>query len=484
MSKTSGTIDLKSIKEASSIATSYVTDITNNGVFIHPNGNNTDGIQIQDTISIIRDGDVVADYGENIILGNKGNAQSPNENLLYLSKSSISLRGGNYNAIAKDRVFEVSESMNSIVIETSSNTKQYTNSKIGNIKTISEVAINHTPLAENEYTINKQQNKITLVNYPSNGVLIITYIPNYLDEVITFSTDSESEYERKTFLMPDNTSLILSVLLNNTQLVENTDYTYDSSKLLIHLTSDPSTGKTLTVNYRRESRYFYTLGKRNMEQIGDYSVITGENCMATGYASFAGGQNTYVSGKNSFGFGYGEDNLDCVKVTGQNSGAIGTALNVSGHGSFVCGRYNVDNYNLRFAVGNGTGVGARNNIFAAGNYGVYINGSLYSGMIGTSNTPRKMFTTGTAVSDNISISANNVSGAKTVSVAKTGYTPIGIVGYEIGNASTSGTNASPCFPYIMRINGSNISFNIRNNSSSASKIKITFYVYYIATAAL
>lgn len=339
-------------------------------------------------------------------------------------------------------------------------------------------------MAESEYTINKQQNKITLVNYPSNGVLIITYIPNYLDEVITFSTDSESEYERKTFLMPDNTSLILSVLLNNTQLVENTNYTYDSSKLLIHLTSDPSTGKTLTVNYRRESRYFYTLGKRNMEQIGDYSVITGENCMATGYASFAGGQNTYVSGKNSFGFGYGEDDLNCVKVTGQNSGAIGTALNVSGHGSFVCGRYNVDNYNLRFAVGNGTGVGARDNIFAAGNNGVYINGSLYSGMVGTSNTPRKMFTTGTAVSDNISISANNVSGAKTVSVAKTGYTPIGIVGYEIGNASTSGTNASPCFPYIMRINGSNISFNIRNTSSSASKIKITFYVYYIATAAL
>lgn len=315
-------------------------------------------------------------------------------------------------------------------------------------------------------------------------MLVITYIPNYLDEVITFSTDSESEYERKTFLMPDNTSLILSVLLNNTQLVENTDYTYNSSTFLIHLTSDPSTGKTLTVNYRRESRYFYTLGRRNMEQIGDYSVVIGENCTGAGYASFAGGQNTYVSGKNSFGFGYGEDDLNCIKITGQNSGAIGSALNVSGHGSFVCGRYNVDNYNFRFAVGNGTGVGARNNIFAAGNNGVYINGSLYSGMIGTSNTSRKMFTTGTAISDNISISANNVSGGKTVSVAKTGYTPIGIVGYEIGNASTSGTNASPCFPYIMRINGSNISFNIRNTSSSASKIKITFYVYYIATAAL
>ena len=86
MSKTSGTIDLKSIKEASSVATSYVTDITNNGIFIHPSANNTDGIQIQNTISIIRDGDIVADYGENIILGNKGNAQFPNENLMLLLK--------------------------------------------------------------------------------------------------------------------------------------------------------------------------------------------------------------------------------------------------------------------------------------------------------------------------------------------------------------------------------------------------------------
>ena len=68
MAKTSGTIDLKSIKQAATGAVGYITDISDNGVFVHkksssaviPTSSNANGVQITSNVDIIRGGESVA----------------------------------------------------------------------------------------------------------------------------------------------------------------------------------------------------------------------------------------------------------------------------------------------------------------------------------------------------------------------------------------------------------------------------------------
>ena len=55
--------------EAGKVATNYITDTTSDGVFVHPEGNTQDGVRIQDTVEILRDGASVAEYGDTIRIG-------------------------------------------------------------------------------------------------------------------------------------------------------------------------------------------------------------------------------------------------------------------------------------------------------------------------------------------------------------------------------------------------------------------------------
>lgn len=85
--------------------------------------------------------------------------------------------------------------------------------------------------------------------------------------------------------------------------------------------------------------------------------------------------------------------------------------------------------------------------------------------------------------DNVSMAAAGGSSAAatvTISAVRTGYTPIGIVGWKFENASGSGgANSSSCFPYMVLINSSNeAEIHIRNMASNAAKIKVTAYVLY------
>lgn len=93
----------------------------------------------------------------------------------------------------------------------------------------------------------------------------------------------------------------------------------------------------------------------------------------------------------------------------------------------------------------------------------------------------KILTTGTCVFDNLSISSeNNTSG--NVSCARAGYTPIGVIGYDISNASSSGGYMSHCVMIAVKISGSTVYYQIRNNASKTAKIKCTFWVLYVANA--
>lgn len=95
-----------------------------------------------------------------------------------------------------------------------------------------------------------------------------------------------------------------------------------------------------------------------------------------------------------------------------------------------------------------------------------------------------LFVTETKYLDNKSI-AKTTTSSFTFSIAKSGYTPIAIRGFDLDNGSSSGANVAYCSVLAAKIkDASTAEFQIRNNHSAAAKIKMVLYVTYIATAAL
>ncbi len=84
--------------------------------------------------------------------------------------------------------------------------------------------------------------------------------------------------------------------------------------------------------------------------------------------------------------------------------------------------------------------------------------------------------------DNIALTARGTSGdyaSGTISAARSGYTPICVVGWGITNASTSGAYSSYCALYGLWLNSSgNVEYRVKNHCTSAAKIKITAVVLY------
>ena len=117
-------------------------------------------------------------------------------------------------------------------------------------------------------------------------------------------------------------------------------------------------------------------------------------------------------------------------------------------------------------------VSAADTITAGGNidgYSFTINGSK---LLKVSNT----------VKDNVSIAkATTGSGSFTVS-SISGYTPVGIVGFDLSNASSSGTGVGNVVPLQWQLSGSTVNWQIRNNhASNAAKIQIQVFILYAKT---
>lgn len=82
--------------------------------------------------------------------------------------------------------------------------------------------------------------------------------------------------------------------------------------------------------------------------------------------------------------------------------------------------------------------------------------------------------------DNKTISANDNQIFNNLDVSLTGYTPIGIVGFDLSNASSNPANLTKCNVIACKISGSNAYFQIVNTASSQAKIKIAATVLYLA----
>ena len=389
---------------AAKTATSYITNINNNGVFVHeastgdvqPTDSNANGVHITDDVDIIRNGEIVATFGSSACIGKEDSAH-------FLIESG-KLTG-----------YRNNESTDSVYFETGD---------AGNILTETFVG-------------NGTQTRFDL--YYGGGINFTTAPADDAEIIVEYITTKQNPY-----------------------------FTFGTRR-------ETADGNTYGTGIGSA-----TLGN-SLIASSPFSFAEGEGGIASGYASHAEGELGVASGAWTHVGGY--------KCKATRDGAFSHGLQTisTAKGGLACGQYNKPDSRYMLCVGNGDGAvdAARSNAFMVTKMGNTITaGRVFSGNSATTGDYRAMFTIGTAQVDNISISANNVSGAKTANATKTGYTPVGVVGYEIGNASTSGTNAAPCFPYIMKIDGNNVSFNIRNSSSSASKIKIVFHILYIATAAL
>ena len=66
-----------------------------------------------------------------------------------------------------------------------------------------------------------------------------------------------------------------------------------------------------------------------------------------------------------------------------------------------------------------------------------------------------------------------------VTITKSGYTPINIVGWRLLNASTNGVNCSWCEVYGVYLSNSTTAVaKVRNYANDTAKIRIRIYVLY------
>lgn len=76
--------------EAATKATSYITDITDEGIMVHPSDSTETGVKVTDKVDIIRGGESVAEFGESARIGRAGEARL---NLTYNSMQMIDRYG-------------------------------------------------------------------------------------------------------------------------------------------------------------------------------------------------------------------------------------------------------------------------------------------------------------------------------------------------------------------------------------------------------
>lgn len=78
--------------------------------------------------------------------------------------------------------------------------------------------------------------------------------------------------------------------------------------------------------------------------------------------------------------------------------------------------------------------------------------------------------------DNVTIT--NTTSASSASVAKSGYTPIMIVGFRIRNATSGGAGSSSTWAYRLYLSGSTVYYSLRARDNITAKVRLSVYVLY------
>lgn len=242
---------------------------------------------------------------------------------------------------------------------------------------------------------------------------------------------------------------------------------------------------------------YYTLGKRATNSVvGNYSVAEGYDVTASGPISHAEGSITTASGFHSHAEGrqtnatgieshaegwattaqgdYSHAEGASSVTTGQYAHAQNFATLAKSEAQTAIGKYNTqtsaENSNIAFIIGNGTSSSNRSDALTVAWTGAITAGGLPSGLLAEE----------VSIVDNLTVASGSYSDG-TTSVAKTGYTPIGIVGFRCVNASSSGTGGAQGviqYAYLSGTNNATANYRVRNVASGSMKVRIYFNVLY------
>lgn len=84
-----------------------------------------------------------------------------------------------------------------------------------------------------------------------------------------------------------------------------------------------------------------------------------------------------------------------------------------------------------------------------------------------------------SIKDNVSVNGSGTTYTDgNASIAKTGYTPLGVVGFRVINASSSGANGANVVISHAYISGTTAYFRVKNTASSAAKVRVYFTILY------
>lgn len=115
------------------------------------------------------------------------------------------------------------------------------------------------------------------------------------------------------------------------------------------------------------------------------------------------------------------------------------------------------------------------------NFSVNSGGRVSANSFTAGGLPSGLLAEEVSIVDNLSVTTTSPTAAGTKSVAKTGYTPIGIVGFRCVNASSSGTNGAYGVisrAYLSGTNNATANYRVRNVGTGSMKVRIYFTVLY------
>ena len=183
MATQTGSIDLKAAKkahdDAEKVATNYVADISN-GILVHPDNDNTNGVKITDKVEVIRNSTSVAEFGESATIGISDGTQSF-LSLDYHSMQMIDRDGNAYFYVSDLR----DSSGNVTATHTGDGVTTLFEPLSGTlISTVTEVTINGVSTTQYTYTASI----VLFTTAPSNGsTIVIKYIPDNASFVKAFT---------------------------------------------------------------------------------------------------------------------------------------------------------------------------------------------------------------------------------------------------------------------------------------------------------
>ena len=262
---------------AKKVATNYLQDVSNDGVFVHeasstqvlPTDANANGVHISDDVDIIRNGEVVASYGENVTIGREF-TQSENRNQIKISSEGFDILNGKITNPQSIAHFGYADRI-----------RRYEQFKGDGVTT--------------QFTLYKDILAIHAIYVTRYRESSHSYYSEVLD-------DSEYSYDGKVLTLVDP---------------------------IPDWSVDPILGWLSVYYYSAIDTPFYTLGQRFWDEtkkipIGDYSSTFGYGNYAEGHYSVAEGYDTRASGEAAHAEG------DSTVASGLRSHAEGYLANASG----------------------------------------------------------------------------------------------------------------------------------------------------------